>query len=168
MANINLRAFFPRMVEDVEHTSVGHLSAGLPPEGLRPVLRDPIWQRLGPQGGGVGGVVGFLEEVALRWGLAEPTRQPDQLPPPLPGPGRGPALRIPSVHAQQDPPGPRGARPDLLRLADAQTLWAVGSLPSRLGLETPSARNSPPTPPPGRLQGTARSPTCLLAFAMLA
>lgn len=103
MANMKLLAVFTRMVEDVEHTSVGHPSAGLRPEGLKPALRDPIWERLGPQGSGVGGVVGFLEEVALRWGLAEPTRQPDQLPPPLPGPGRAPALRIPPAHAQQDP-----------------------------------------------------------------
>lgn len=46
-------------------------------------------------------------------------------------------------------PGPRGARPDLLRRANAQTLWAVGSLHPRLGLEPPSARNSPLTPPSG-------------------
>nr|CAI9692837.1 unnamed protein product [Rangifer tarandus platyrhynchus] len=168
MANIKLRDVFTRMVEDVEHTSVGHPSCGPPAGGTQAGAARSDRERLGPQGGGVGGVVGFLEEVALRWGLAERTRQPDQLPPPLPGPGRAPALRIPSAHAQQDPPGPRGARPDLLRLADAQTLWAVGSLPSRLGLETPSTRNSPPTPPPRRHQGTARSPTCLLAFAMLA
>lgn len=167
MANMKLLAVFTRMVEDVEHTSVGHPSAGLRPEGLKPALRDPIWERLGPQGSWVGGVVGFLEEVALRWGLAEPTRQPDQLPRPCQGLGAPPLYGSPlptlnktpwTAWSQTRPSSPRRCPDTVGRRVPA----------SRLGLETPSARNSPPTPPPRLHQGTARSPTCLLAVVMLA
>ena len=138
--------------------------------GLRPALRDPIWERLGLQGGGAGGAVGFLEEVALRWGFAEPTGQPDRLPPLLPGPGRAPRSTDPLCPRPKRPPSPGTAwsqtRPS--SPADAQTLWAVGSLHPRLGLEPPSARNSPLTRSRRRRQGTATSPTCLLAVTMLA
>ena len=41
----------------------------------------------------MGGAVGFLEEVALRWGFAEPTGQPDRLPP-APASGAGLGTRL--------------------------------------------------------------------------
>lgn len=102
--------------------------------------------------------------------LLNPRDNRTDSPPLLPGPGRAPRSTDPLCPRPKRPPSPGTAwsqtRPS--SPADAQTLWAVGSLHPRLGLEPPSARNSPLTRSRRRRQGTATSPTCLLAVTMLA
>ena len=118
------------------------------------------------------GLQRFFELLPLRpvGGMAQKFLEGRRAPGHHPGPGRAPRSTDPLCPRPKRPPSPGPAwsqtRPS--SPADAQTLWAVGSLHPRLGLEPPSARNSPLTRSRRRRQGTATSPTCLLAVTMLA
>lgn len=92
--------------------------------------------------------------------LLNPRDNRTDSPPLLPGPGRAPRSTDPLCPRRKrpPPPGPRGARPDLLHRADAQTLWAVGSRHPRLGLEPPAHGTHPSLLRGGAVRGPRHPP----------